>query len=55
MIASSDRRRHERRLVSLEDTHSWSNGRALTLEEAEHLVRTRAYPNLPANRCPFGI
>jgi hypothetical protein len=37
MIAS-DRRRYERRLVPLEDTSSWIEGRALTLEEAAHLL-----------------
>ena len=46
MIAS-DRRRYERRLVPLEGTRSWSKGRALTLEEAEHLVRTRSDRNPP--------
>ena len=46
MIAS-DRRRYERRLVPLEETRSWSKGRALTLDEAEHLVRTRSDRNPP--------
>jgi predicted ATPase/class 3 adenylate cyclase len=44
MIAS-ERRRYERRLVPLENTRSWIKGKALTLEEAAHLLRTRAYRN----------
>ena len=46
MIAS-DRRRYERRLGPLEETHSWSKGRALTLDEAEHLVRNCSDRNPP--------
>jgi predicted ATPase/class 3 adenylate cyclase len=44
MIAS-ERRRYERRLVPLEDTRSWIEGRALTLEEAAHFLRARLRRN----------
>ena len=44
MIAS-DRRRHEKRLVPLEDTRSWIKGRALTLEEAIELAWSIADPS----------
>jgi predicted ATPase len=44
MIAS-ERRRYERRLVPLEDTRSWIKGKALTLEEAAHLLRARLRRN----------
>ena len=43
MIAS-DRRRHEKRLVPLEDTRSWIKGKALTLDEAIELASSIADP-----------